>query len=132
MMWPVTYIGSFKVLKFLRVFCLISLAGPYGLYEGVMIAMLLAFIVWSSTSGLTERDYTSTDGIIWFSTYAGVAILSGVIQIFFMPSINEWFIEVRQAEAAEEDTLDQLGFFEDEDSGPIIFADSVWDDSFEF
>ena len=37
-MWPVGYIGSLIPLEFLRIFCYISQAGPYGLYEGVIIA----------------------------------------------------------------------------------------------
>ena len=37
-MWPIAYIGSLTPLMFLRAFCYITLAGPYGLYEGAMIA----------------------------------------------------------------------------------------------
>merc|ERR1712110_37027 len=44
-MWPVAYIGSLKPVMFLRVFVYMSLAGPFGLYEGVFVVLLLAFIV---------------------------------------------------------------------------------------
>lgn len=69
------------------------------------------------------------DGIIWFSVYCSLSVLNGFIQIWFLPSIEEWYKEVRQAEAAEEDTLEELGFFdgdEEEDAGPIIFAGDNW------
>ena len=44
-MWPVAYIGSTDVLMTLRVFCYLSMSGPYGLTEGVMVVMILAFLV---------------------------------------------------------------------------------------
>ena len=78
-MWPIAYIGSLTPLMFLRVFCYITLAGPYGLYEGAMIAMILAFIVWPDTSGHYARGWTDTDAYIWFPVYCGLAVLNGVI-----------------------------------------------------
>jgi len=123
-MWPITYIGSLTPLMFLRAFCYISMAGPYGLYEGAMVAMVLAFIVWTDTSGLEDRGYSTSSGYIWFGSYGGLAVLNSVIQIYFLPSIVDWFLEVQKAEAAEDDSLEQLGFFDDaaDDGGPIIFT----------
>ena len=78
-MWPVAYIGSLTPLMFLRVFCYLTLAGPYGLYEGVLVAALLAFIVWTDTSGHTERGWSSNAGIIWVSSYIGLVGVSAFV-----------------------------------------------------
>jgi len=127
-LWPVSYIGSYTPLRFLRVFCLFSLAGPYGLYEGVLIAMLFAFIIDTDSSGHVERGYQSRSGLIWTGIYFGWVVASGFIQIWFLPDINDWFYEVKKAEAAEDDTLEELGFFGDgDDTGPIIFNSEEWD-----
>lgn len=135
-MWPIVYIGSLTPLSFLRAFCYITLAGPFGLYPGVIIAMVFAFLVNPDTSGHDTRGWSSTSGIIWFSVYGGLAFLNGFISIWFIPSINAWYEEVRLAEAAEEDNLDELGFFDDnvEDQGPIIFSSEAtdWDQFWEY
>ena len=133
-MWPIVYIGSLTPLQFLRAFCYITLAGPFGLYEGVIVAMALAFLAWPDTSGHDTRGWSSTAGIVWFSVYCGLAFLNGFISIWFIPNINAWYEEVRLAEAAEEDQLDELGFFDNsEDAGPVIFnTEPDWEQIWEF
>lgn len=44
-MWPITYIGSYTPLQFLRVFCYISMLGPYGGYWALLGTMIFAFII---------------------------------------------------------------------------------------
>ena len=83
-MWPITYIGSLTPLMFLRAFCYLSMAGPYGLYEGAIVAMVFAFIIKTSSSGHEKRGYNDTDGFIWVGSYSGLAIACGFIQIFFL------------------------------------------------
>ena len=54
-------------------------------------------------------------------------VINGFVQIWFLPSIEDWYAEVRLAEAAEEDNLEELGFFADEEeSGPVIFTEDDW------
>ena len=56
------------------------------------------------------------------------------VRTWFIGSINDWYEEVRLAEAAEEDKLDELGFFDDaEDAGPVIFnSEPAWEQIWEF
>lgn len=84
-LWPLAYIGNTTTVWFLKTFANVALAGPYGIYGALAIALALGMFLNTSFAG------TTTDAILILSTYVTIAGASSFVQLFFIQDIKEWY-----------------------------------------
>ena len=96
--WPVTYFGSTMSVNFLQIFAQMSLAGPFGIYEGVIAAILVTDIFMRDWSGYTG-DITMA--WIYFGSYCGLAVFNSFVSLFWVQDIIDWYQELKAADEYE-------------------------------
>lgn len=126
--WPTTYFGTSLSLEFAYSFTVVSLTGPYGLYEGSLIWLLVC--LWSDASvcgyeplAVSTMSENAQKGL-WTALTIVFFGLNSFLSFYLKPQVKDYWLKIKAVEeaeeAAEENALQADGTLNDF-GGPVFF-----------